>query len=130
MNRMTAFSGVAEKFIPDLEFDVLWEDQKIGYVCIKDEQIKEAVQYECDNAIRFLPMCEITIPLMAQLLEARCWDRNRANINEILAKLGLSCYNPFEIVKHTHGTDYDDKLWFRFKGEDLSWQDVDPRNQR
>ena len=116
------------KNIPDMDFDIMWLNEKVGHICIKDEEIVSAEQYDCDTHKRFLPYCEVTIPLLSRLLESRCWDRNRANIDEILEKLGLSSYNPFKIVLKTHGVDYDDKLWFRFTGEKcLSWEDVDPR---
>ncbi|MBQ4523216.1 MAG: hypothetical protein IJA10_09730 [Lachnospiraceae bacterium] len=117
-----------EKNIPDMDFDIMWLDEKVGHICIKDEEIVDAEQYDCENYKRFLPYCHITIALLSRLLQSRCWDKNRANINEILSELGLNSYNPFEIVKKTRGIDYDDKFWFRFKGEEsLCWDDVDPR---
>ena len=36
----------------------------------------------------------------------------------------LSEYNPYEIVKHTHGVSYNDFIWFRFPGEKLTSKDV------
>lgn len=113
--------------IPDMDFDIMWENEKVGHICIKDEKIVDATQYECENYKRFLPYCPITMGLLASLFESRCWDRNRANIDEILEKMGLDSYNPFQIVLQTRGRDFDDKQWFRFKGETLRWEDVDPR---
>lgn len=59
-----------------------------------------------------------------KILELRCWDRGRADINEILAHLGLKDYNPYEIVKKTHGVSWNDYIWFRFPGENLTSKDV------
>lgn len=116
--------------IPDMDFDVMWKDEKVAHICIKDEELVEAVGYTDNNFKRFLPMCPVTLPLVAHLLEARCWDRNRANIREILDKMRIEDYNPFLIVLQTHGVDYDDKIWFRFKGEEgMTWNDVDPHRR-
>ena len=115
--------------VPDLDLDIMWKDEEVGHICIKDEKIVKVVQYECDNYKRFIPDCPITLHLLADLFEKRCWERDRADINKILDKLGLSSYNPFKIIQVTHGVDYDDYQWFRFKGENLTWKDVDPRRE-
>jgi hypothetical protein len=41
-----------------------------------------------------------------------------------LEDMGLSAYNPWEIVKITHGVMLEDFVWIRFDGEDLKWNDV------
>ena len=41
-----------------------------------------------------------------------------------IKNIGLSEYNPYEIVKHTHGVSYNDFIWFRFPGEKLTSKDV------
>ena len=48
----------------------------------------------------------------------------RADIGEKLTNLGLKEYNPYEIVKRTHGVSYNDFIWFRFPGEKLTSKDV------
>lgn len=45
----------------------------------------------------------------------------------LLKLVGLDCYDPFQIVKITHGAMVDDVFWIRFEGEDLTWNDVNPR---
>ena len=47
-------------------------------------------------------------------------EKERPDIMEILKNIGLSEYNPYEIVKHTHGVSYNDFIWFRFPGEKLN----------
>lgn len=117
--------------VPDMEFDIMWEDKKIGHVKIEDEKVVCAEQDECKPWERLLPMVDkIDIPLMSRMLELRCWERGRDDIREILDYLGIEDYNPFLIVQKTHGTDYDDKQWLRFKGETLTWADVNPRRER
>lgn len=57
-------------------------------------------------------------------LESRCFPRTRHNADELLKMMGLSHYNPFKIVKVTHGVIFDDYVWLRFEGEDLKYEDV------
>lgn len=39
---------------------------------------------------------------LGKIFEMRCWEKGRPDIMEILKNIGLSEYNPYEIVKHTH----------------------------
>ncbi|MCD7717478.1 MAG: hypothetical protein LUI39_13725 [Lachnospiraceae bacterium] len=57
-------------------------------------------------------------------LEGRCMNRNRNCLGEYLDWLGLDEYDPYEIVKKTHGVMWEDFLWLKFPGEDISWKDV------
>ncbi len=61
---------------------------------------------------------------LGRILELRCWDKQRSDITEILAHLGLKEYNPYEIVRKTHGVSYNDYIWFRFPGEKRTSKDV------
>jgi len=57
-------------------------------------------------------------------VKSRCFEPNRADIKEILKEMNLEEYNPWEMIKITHGVDWDDFYWIRFEGEDLTWEDV------
>ena len=59
-----------------------------------------------------------------RILELRCWERDRADINELLENIGLQEYNPQEIVRKTHGVSFNDYIWIRFPGEKLTSKDV------
>ncbi len=48
------------------------------------------------------------------LLEERCWDRNRPDIGLILDTLGLQAYDPVDIVRKTHGLKHCDYIWLKF----------------
>lgn len=116
--------------VPNMEFDIMWGDEKTGHLKIENDEIVIAEQYDCELYKQFLPLkgYELNLGVLARLFESRCWERSRANIDEILAKLGLDSYNPFQIILKTRGVDFDDKMWFRFKGEEnLKWVDVNPR---
>ena len=49
------------------------------------------------------------------------------NIDEILFNLGLNEYNMLDILKKTHGVNFDDFWWIKFENEDLNWKDVKVR---
>ncbi len=48
----------------------------------------------------------------------------RPDIYEILEQLRLREYNPYEIVKKTHGVSWNDYILFRFPGGNLTSKDV------
>lgn len=61
---------------------------------------------------------------MFKFLEMRCFERTRPDMKKLLSLMGLNTYNPYEIVKKSHGFTYDDQIWIKFPGEDLTWKDV------
>lgn len=54
---------------------------------------------------------------LGEILSLRCWDKDRADIQDCLSNLGLSSYNPYAICRKTHGITYADRIWFRYEGE-------------
>lgn len=64
---------------------------------------------------------------VAEILEGRCWPRNRANIDELLHACGLKEYDVMGIIRATHGCMYNDQVWIRFEGETLTYDDVNLR---
>ncbi|MNC54956.1 hypothetical protein D3C75_1044590 [compost metagenome] len=70
---------------------------------------------------------KIQVSDVLDYFETRCFPRNRHHANKILQSMGLSEYVPTEIVKQTHGVMYEDYVWIRFEGENLTCVDVHPR---
>ena len=66
----------------------------------------------------------MNIVQLSDVLESRCWERNRDDIDIILKNLGLKSYDPLEIVKRTHGVSFNDFLWIQFEGENYSYKDM------
>ena len=64
-----------------------------------------------------------------EIFRLRCFDEGRTDAIDKLKHLGLSEYNPREIVRRTHGVSYNDYLWFRFEGENLRAEDVLVRDE-
>lgn len=65
-----------------------------------------------------------TFEQMYDFLESRCMPKRRQCLPEYLQVCGLSEYNPYEIIKVTHGVMWEDFLWIKFPGEDITWEDV------
>lgn len=59
-----------------------------------------------------------------EFLESRCFDVKRPDRDEMLERMGLTVYDPLEIVKVTHGRMWNDFTWIRFEGENLVWKDI------
>lgn len=47
-------------------------------------------------------------------LSERCFPKTRGNCKQILEELGLTDYDPFQIVECTKGRMADDDMWLRF----------------
>ncbi len=74
-----------------------------------------------------LPFGIITKPTFSQFLEfleSRCFPKTRYNVKALLDYLGLQCYEPYDIVRKTHGIQNEDTCWIRFEGEELKYDDV------
>ncbi|WP_150272390.1 hypothetical protein [Paenibacillus tepidiphilus] len=115
---------------PPLEFEVLEHDRVIARV--KLDYLHQRVDVWQDHTVEpvFLPFpCKpkVSVSDVLDYFESRCVPRTRHHIDKILASMGLSEYVPTDIVKHTHGVLYDDYVWLRFSGEELTCIDIHPR---
>lgn len=57
---------------------------------------------------------EVTLADLDFMLEARCFERERGDAEQILKDMGLPCYDPLAIVRITNGFLVDDHEWIRF----------------
>ena len=48
-------------------------------------------------------------------LKDRCFPETRGNRKELLRQLGLTDYDPLQIVEKTHGRMADDELWLKIR---------------
>lgn len=112
-----------------LEMLCFWKDELVSYVTVKNN--KARIQRFTDHPVKQI-FCdeEIDVFRLSTILETRCWQRDCRNIDNYLKKLDIPYYDPLAIVKKTHGVSYNDFLWFRFNGENLTWKDVAPRRLR
>ena len=77
----------------------------------------------------FLAFDSMDIIGFSELLESRCWERERTDISELLSKIGLDEYDPIEIVKRTFGVSYNDSIWFKFENSNISWKILCPKGE-
>lgn len=78
----------------------------------------------------FLAFDKIDIAKLGELFETRCWERGRADIKELLNKIGLDEYDPIEIVKRTFGVSYNDSIWFKFGDNNITWKKLCPKGEK
>ena len=114
---------VDDLFSKNEDFSVFWEDEKTADVKIA-ESAATITRYTTNPAKQIFSKDEIPLFELGEILTWRCWDKNRENIEKYLYKLGLTEFNPYKICRKTHGVMFQDKIWFRYKNETLSWKDV------
>lgn len=107
----------------DYSFEVLWKDEITARVTVEGAQVK-VTRYIKHPLKQLFASDRMTRYQLNRILELRCWERGRPDIQEILHHRGLKEYNPHEIVKKTHGVSWNDYIWFRFPGENLTSKDV------
>lgn len=108
-----------------LIFDWMCEDEVYAHVEVNFDTEDVKCEEYCDElALQFMGKLPHTIESVATALELRCIPKERPDVDEVLGWMGINGYNPFEIVKVTHGYVPSDNLWIRFEGEDLKWEDV------
>lgn len=109
----------------DIEFDYMEADRVLCHVI-----------YTWDNKVYFEnfsdSLCDKPFGLrdsvskedLMKFLEYRCVPRDRDNIDEILKCFDIPFYDPYKIVRKTHGIMINDANWIRFKGETLTYKEV------
>ena len=107
----------------NFSFEVYWKDELTAKVHVKGNAVNVS-RFTDNPAKQLFAEKKMTRFQLGKIFELRCWERERADINDILEYLGLKEYNPYEIVKKTHGVSYNDYIWFRFPGENITCKDV------
>lgn len=105
------------------DFSVFWENEKTADVTLSENQA-HIKRYTTNPAKQLFANDSISIFELGEILKWRCWDEHRENIEKYLFKLGLTEFNPYKICRKTHGVMFQDKIWFKYNGETLSWNDV------
>jgi hypothetical protein len=108
----------------NLNFEVRFKDELVAKIGIKDDKLEYAETYTDVTYKQPFLKRPITADYAETFLERRSIPRDRQDIQGILNRLGLNHYDTIEILKKTHGTNYDDFFWIKFDGENISWNDV------
>lgn len=107
----------------ELFMECYWKNERTASVRL-DNHYAYITRYIIHPVKQIFYADKITRFEFGEILEDRCWDKHRADIDEILEMIGLDEYNPYEICKRTHGRMYQDNIWFRFPGEILTYEDL------
>lgn len=109
------------------KIEIYWKDELTATVAINGNKVK--IKKFDSNPIKqfFLAYDEIDLVLFSELLETRCWERERVDINTLLNKLGMNEYDPIEIVERTFGVSYNDSIWFKFHKSNITWKKICPK---
>ena len=62
------------------------------------------------------------------LIDSRVFPRERQNCKEILSCYGLDEYDQEAICRKSHATMFSDYMWFRYPGENITYDDVKLRD--
>ncbi len=109
----------------DFTFDVYWKDELTASVSISSD--RKYVQYKkYTNEIPKIPYLfdNPSVEQINEFLLSRCMDAHRTQLDEYLKDLEINEFNPYEIIKKTHGTMWEDFMWLKFPEETITWKDV------
>ncbi len=111
-----------------MNFSVMWKDEKTADVYVSEDHKTVRIEKYTDHCCK-MPFGgnNNTIERIYNFLCDRWIPAARSDMKERLRDLGLSEYNPWEIVKKTHGVMWEDSIWLKFEGETLEWKDVKAR---
>lgn len=104
-------------------FKVYNKNELISEVSFKDNKayIK---RYSLNPVHQWFYSNEMSLFEVLQILEGRCWDKNRTDLPQLLKNIGVSTFNSYEICRKTHGLKRDDYSWIKFDGEDITYDDI------
>ncbi len=112
-----------EPILSEYSFEVFWKDELSARVSVGKSKVH--VSRFIIHPVKQIFSGEfISRNQLNEVLKLRCFDEGRADCVAKLKALGLTEYNPLEIVKKTHGVSFNDYLWVRFPGEKLTAKDV------
>lgn len=107
----------------ELFMECYWKDEKTASVRL-DAKYAYIKRLSTHPVKQLFWADKITRYEFGEILSDRCWDSHRPDLPELLANIGLSEFNPYEICKRTHGKMNQDSIWFRFPGELLSYKEL------
>lgn len=112
-----------------MKYTIMEKDSKISEVTVTSERV-EVLNFVTDIfKIPFGKKERPTLKDWGEYLRSRCIPRTRENLSNFLTKVGLKVYRPIDIVEVTHGYMAEDKLWIKFEGETVTWDDVKTFNE-
>lgn len=106
-----------------LKFKVMFKNETVASVVIDKDKLNIETYTEIPYKQPFLKK-PVTLDYVKSFLEKRAVSKDKSNIAEILSQLNLKEYDIIEILKKTHGVNFDDFLWLKFNDENITWNEV------
>ena len=104
-------------------FETYWEDEKTAFARVEKDHA-DITRYVIHPVKQIFYKDRMTRYELGEILKSRCFDEGRPDISKLLSMMGLSEYDIYKICRYTHGRMVQDKIWFKYDGEDLTWKDV------
>jgi len=108
---------------PIRDFTLMWRDEPVADLMISNGKVL-LERYTTNPAKQLFHADRISLFTLGEIMRTRCWDENRPDIQDLLRMIGLDAFDPYSIVSKTHGLMAQDPIWFRFKGEKLTYWEV------
>ncbi len=108
----------------DYIFDVMNENELMSHVEVTNNRKNVKIQRIVNKFPQPFMGDKLDLERVYRFLESRCFERERPDKDLILGQLGVSEYNPWEIVKKTHGRLLEDMIWVKFPTETICWEDL------
>ena len=112
-----------DSYEDNYNFEVFWKNELSARVSVYNSRVHVS-RYIFHPVRQIFSSDNISRNQLNEVLKLRCFEEGRADIHSKLIALGLMEYNPLEIVKRTHGVSYNDYIWIRFPGENITAEDV------
>lgn len=110
--------------IKNLNFQVMRENYPVATISIQNGRLAKVEKYTNEYYNQPFKYEPVTLEFVLDFLQSRAIQPDKQNIVQILERLGLDHYNTLEILRKTHGVDFDDFYWIKFEGENISYDDV------
>ncbi len=108
----------------DISFKTMFKNEVTAEIVIKNDQVVLANILDNNEFRAILITPPYDMEYIDGLIQMRCFERENAAADFFLKHLGLTYYNPWDIVRKTHGFWLGDCKWLLFEGEDLTWERV------
>ena len=105
-----------------IKCDVYHRYTKVGRLEIENGKLLRNDVYTDNILLHPCPRSTNVVDILG-ILKSRVLPECRCDAG-MLQHMGLKEYNVWDILRHTHGVDFDDFCWLKFDGEDITWDDV------
>lgn len=107
----------------NLDFEVLVKDKVTAHVKVVNNvvDVQRFTNIAYEQPFLHQP---VSLEFVKHFLKRRAVSADKEGIDEILRNLGIEKYDVVDILKKTHGVDWDDFMWIRFKGDKTQYNDI------